>query len=67
MKSLLISVSLQILLACDTDEREENAYKSVVGKPKENIPLRRTGWEDNIKWILNVIVYVPDSLTRNKD
>jgi hypothetical protein len=35
MKSLLIPPSLQVLLACDKDEREEDAYKFVVGKPKD--------------------------------
>jgi hypothetical protein len=51
VEKLLIYFSLQILLACDVDEREENAYEFLVGKFKEKKPLERTrhGWEENIK------------------
>jgi hypothetical protein len=36
--------------ACSTHERDD-AYKMLVGKPEEKIPVRklRRRWEDNIK------------------
>jgi hypothetical protein len=47
--------------------KEKRIYESLVGKPKEKIPLEITGWEGNIKWFLNKIVCVLDSLTPIKD
>jgi hypothetical protein len=43
--------------ACNTHGEKRNAYRSLVRKPEEKIPVGRPRWEDNIRINLREIVW----------